>query len=68
MSIFSKRLRDLRAEKHLSSQVVAEALGITRSAYTNYELAIREPSFAILVKLCDFFGVTADYLLGRSDY
>lgn len=63
-----KRLRQLRIERGLRLKDVADAMGVTLRAIQNYEQGIREPSLSILIKLCDFFGVTADYLLGRSDY
>ncbi len=62
-----KRLRDLREEEGLLQKDVAKALGISRSTYTNYEQGTREPSLDMVVKLCDFYKVSADYLLGRED-
>jgi len=38
---------------------------VSRTAYSNYELGIREPSLEMVVKLCDLFNVSADYMLGR---
>ncbi len=61
------RLRDLREEEGLLQKDVAKALGISRSTYTNYEQGTREPSLDMVVKLCDFYKVSADYLLGRED-
>ena len=46
---------------------VADAIGVSLSAYGNYEQGIREPSNAVLVKLCKYYKVTADYLLGLED-
>lgn len=63
---FSTMIKKLREEKGLSQKDVAEYLGITRQAIASYELAKREPDYEILYKLADFFGVSADYLLGRS--
>ncbi|HHX18481.1 MAG TPA: helix-turn-helix transcriptional regulator [Clostridium sp.] len=63
---FSTMIKQLREEKGLSQKDVAEYLGITRQAIASYELAKREPDYEILYKLADFFGVSADYLLGRS--
>jgi len=65
---FSNRLKQLRLEKGATQKQVCDWLGFTKNAYGNYEQGIREPSLDALCKLCDFFGVTADYLLGRSDY
>lgn len=64
--VFSKRLSALRAERDVSQMTVAESVGIKRSTYTLLESGSRAPSIEVFVALCDFFGVSADYLLGRS--
>ena len=61
------KLIQLRKQKNLKQADIAQHLKITRQAYTSYELGKREMDFYTLCKLCDFFGVTADYLLGRYD-
>lgn len=61
------RLRELRLEKGLRLKDVAEAMGVTLRTISNYEAGIREPSLDMLVKLCKFFDVSSDYLLGLSD-
>ena len=63
----NERLKSLRKEKGVSQKDVAKAIGVTMSAYSNYEQGIREPSFAILIELCKYFEVSADYLLGLED-
>lgn len=63
----SEKLKLLRKEKGVSQKIVAKALGITLSAYSNYEQGIREPSNEILIKLCKFFNASSDYLLGLED-
>ena len=68
MNKFSIRLRDLRIEKKLKQKDVADAIGVTVRAICNYEAGIREPSFDVLLILCSYFDVSADYLLGRTDY
>lgn len=65
--MFSKRLEQLRYEKELTQQQMADILGITRQAYGNYENGKREPDFITIKKLASFFGVSLDYLLGDSD-
>ena len=60
-------LKELRITNGLSQQKTADALGITRSAYSNYEQGIREPDLETLKKLCALFKVSADYLLGISN-
>ncbi|WP_168190105.1 helix-turn-helix domain-containing protein [Caloramator sp. E03] len=66
--IFKERLKQLREEKGLTQQGLAEELKIGRASISNYELGTRTPDIEILSKLADFFGVTTDYLIGKSDY
>lgn len=61
------RLKELRLERKLSQKQVAEYLGISTRAYSHYEIGDREPSISLLVKLCDLFEVTVDYMIGRAD-
>lgn len=61
------KLKELRNEMKISQKSVAEAIGITLSAYSNYEQGIRIPSLEIVKKLCLFFHVSADYLIGLED-
>ena len=61
------RLKELRKEKGVSQKEVAKAIGVTISAYSNYEQGLREPSNQILINLCKYYDVTADYLLGLED-
>ena len=65
--VFAKRVRQLRLEKGVPQQQVADALGISKPGYQNYEYGNKTPSFAVLPLLADYFNVSADYLLGRSD-
>ena len=62
------RLKQLRLERGLTLKEVCAALGVTVGAYNHYEQGIREPSVALICKICDFFDVSADYLLGRSEH
>lgn len=62
------RIKDLRLEKGLTQKQVAEQLNITTRAYSYYETGTREPSFDVLRRICDFFDVTADYIIGRTDF
>lgn len=64
MNVTALRLRMLRKEKHLSQQQVADALGITRTAYNKYESGVTAPSRK-LRELMDLFGVSADYPSAR---
>ena len=67
MNILSNRLRELRNEKNISQATIAMLVGISRTAYANYEQGTREPSLETLILFCDFFDVSADYLIGRVD-
>jgi transcriptional regulator with XRE-family HTH domain len=63
----SEKLKQLRKEKGKTLKEVAQKIGISLSAYSNYEQGIREPSYEILKKICAYYEVTADYLLGLED-
>lgn len=65
--MLAKRLRELRNEKGKKQHEVADYLGITRPAYTAYESGNRQPDLATVTKLAEFFSVTTDYLLGKSN-
>lgn len=64
---FSQRLKQLRLDKHLTQAQVAERIGVTASMVSSYETDIRLPSFEVMVRIADLFGVTVDYLLCRQD-
>lgn len=59
-------LRDLRKSKNLNQSFFADMLGISLTAYQKYEHGTAEPNFDNISKLADFYGVTTDYLLGRT--
>lgn len=65
--MLSNRLKELRKEKDISQKTLANIIGISRTAYANYEQGAREPSIEVIILLCDFFDVPADYLIGRID-
>ena len=65
--ILAERLRECRKEKKYTQGQVAIYCDITEKAYQNYELMTREPKLEILVKIADLYGVTLDYLVGRTD-
>ncbi len=67
MNKFSERLKELRAEKGLTLKQVSEALSIPLQTYANYEHGTREPPLDLIIAICDFYEITSDYLLGRSD-
>lgn len=65
--VFAQRLAELRAARKLSQYKLAEMLGFSRGQIANYEQGSREPDHATLQQFADFFGVSVDYLLGRTD-
>lgn len=63
----AERMKELRKEKKLRQEDAAAELKISMSAYCRYELGTREPSASVLERMADYYGVSVDYLLGRSD-
>lgn len=63
-----ERLKLLRKQKGVTQKTVADAIGVTLSAYSNYEQGLREPNNQILVNICKYYDVSADYLLGLEDF
>lgn len=66
-TVLGKRLRSLRKEKKLTQQDLASFINVTHVSISGYESGRRSPDTDTLQKLADFFNVTTDYLLGRSD-
>ncbi|ABN53662.1 MAG TPA: XRE family transcriptional regulator [Hungateiclostridium thermocellum] len=64
---FNEILRQLRTEKNLSQKDVADAIGVDRTTYTKYETGKSQPDFVTIQKLAEFYSVSVDYLLGRTD-
>lgn len=63
----AERLQTLRKEKKKTQQDMADYLGIKLRTYQYYEGNDHRPDYETLIALADYFGVTTDYLLGRSD-
>lgn len=64
---FAVRLRQLRKDKHMTQAQVASRIGVTASMVSSYETDIRLPSYDVMLRLADVFGVTVDYLLCRQE-
>ncbi len=64
--MYYQRLRDLREDKDLMQKQVADILGIDQRVYSNYETGKREIPTRFIVKLAEFYDVSADYILGIS--
>ena len=67
MEILAERLLELRSDKNLSRRVVATSTGMPERTYQRYENAERDPSAPALLALADYYDVSTDYLLGRTD-
>lgn len=67
MATFNERLKRLREEKNMTLDELAKALKTTKSTLSRYENALREPKVDFLSEASTFFGVTTDYLLGKTD-
>ena len=65
--MYYRRLKDLREDKDLVQKEVASLLGIDQTVYSNYETGKREIPIRFIVKLADFYGVSTDYILGRTN-
>ncbi|MFX4261030.1 helix-turn-helix domain-containing protein [Pelotomaculum propionicicum] len=65
--MFKKRLISLRKSKKLTQIKLAKILKISRGALSMYEIGQREPDYATLQRIADYFNVSTDYLLGRTN-
>ena len=67
MSKLPERMKALRKSRGLKQEQAAELSGVSYMSYRRYETGEREPTVSSLWKIADFYGVTGDYLIGRSD-
>ena len=63
---FANRLKELRIEKSLSQQQLANLMSMSKMAISHWESGHSEPSIAQLIYLAELFGVTIDYLVGKD--
>ena len=64
---FAERLVELRKSRNLTQKQVYESVSMSMLGYQRYEYGTREPSFQKLLALADYFDVSLDYLVGRTD-
>ena len=62
-----ERIRELREEKNWTQQHLAQLLFINRRTYSSYETGVRTIAPDIFIKLAEIYGVSVDYILGRTD-
>ena len=64
---FAERLQLLREKHQLSKQELSSILGMARMSYFRYEKGERMPTYEILLQIANYFDVSVDYLVGRTD-
>ena len=64
---YQRRLRDLREDHDKTQQDIADILGTSQTMYARYERGANELPLRHLLTLAEYYGVSADYLLGQSD-
>lgn len=61
------RIRDLREDNDLTQKQVSSYLMCDQSLYSKYERGERDVPLSIIISLADYYGVSVDYLIGRTD-
>ena len=64
---FMNRLKELRMEKGVSQQEIGKLVNMSKMAISHWEKGHSEPSISQLILLSEFFDVTVDYLIGKTD-
>lgn len=64
---YIKRIRDLREDNDKTQQEIANVLNTSQTMYARYERGANELPIHHLIKLADYYGVSTDYILGRTD-
>ena len=64
---FSERLRELRTSKGLTMEQLAKEIESTKGTISNYENKNKKPSLDMLIKIAEYFDVSIDYLVGRTN-
>lgn len=59
-------IKELRKERNISQALLAKNIGVSQKAIDYWERGVNEPKASYIVKLADYFGFSADFLLGRS--
>lgn len=68
MSTFSNRFKELRKQKEINQKELAKILEVSQAQISMWENGINEPTVTNIIKICDYFNVCADYLIGRQDW
>ena len=67
IAMVSKNIRALREDNDFTQATLASVLGVAQNTYSQYENGVIEWTASSLIKLADFYSVSVDYLLGRTD-
>lgn len=67
MQILAKRLKELRTSRRIYQREMAEHLGLSFRGYQDYEVGQNDPKLKTLIAIADYFQVSIDYLVGRTD-
>lgn len=67
MGKISERIKSIRVSKGFTQKQVADAIGVTEVSLQRFEYGSSRPSLDTLIALADFYNVSLDYLVGRSD-
>lgn len=65
--MYFQRLRDLREDQDMKQSEIADLLGIQQTVYSRYERGFQNIPLEHLLKLADYYNVSVDYILGRTD-
>ena len=65
---FCRRLREMRINRQITQQAMADSIGVVLRTYQCYEQGTREPSLKMLVRIADVLNVSTDYLLCRDEF
>ena len=68
IELLGPRIKEWRQDRNLSQQQLAEKIGVKSNSVSRYESGVARPSIDVLIALADFFGVSTDYLLGRTEF
>ena len=64
---YTQRLKDLREDHDLTLEELSKELGMHREQYRRYETGINEVKASFIIKICKYYNVSADYLLGFTN-
>ena len=63
----NEHLKEIRLSRNLTQRQLAENIGASERGVQNYELGTRKPTYDMLIALADYYDVSLDYLVGRTD-